>query len=122
MYKVLITPFIESIDNDEVFRILHQAGCELDVRYFQGSPMTEEEISGLIEEVDGVIASGEPYTKSVLDKDNIVPPFVGVGLQEAKKTIVSKKNPMISNLSFFIFSLFFRILKSMQQILSLLKR
>lgn len=67
-HKVLITPFIESINNEKAFHILRKAGCELDVHYFQGNPVTEEEIGNLIEDVDGIIASSEPYTKAVLDR------------------------------------------------------
>lgn len=67
-HKVLITPFIESINNEEAFRLLDEAGCEIKVHYFDGQCLTEKEIGRLIEDMDGVIAAGEPYTKAVLDR------------------------------------------------------
>ena len=97
-HKVLITPFIESINNEEAFNLLREAGCELKVHYFDGHQLTEGEIGRLIEDMDGVIAAGEPYTKAVLDRAKRLKIIsrLGVGYDKIDIQVATEKGVMIT--------------------------
>jgi len=96
--KILVTPRTFGKADPVPMEMLREAGCEV-ISNPYGRLLTEEEMSALIEDVDGIIVGLDPLNASVLSKAKRLKAIskYGVGVNNIDLEYASKRGILVAN-------------------------